>query len=57
MERKATIILLVAVVAFIVGGCKRERVNPFDPSNPNARVVYAPQTKIPSENPQLVKIR
>lgn len=55
MERKVTIILLVAVVAFIVGGCKRERVNPFDPSNPNARVVYAPQTKIPSENPQLVK--
>mgnify|MGYP000052908733 CR=1 FL=1 len=54
MERKVTIILLVAVVAFI-GGCKRERINPFDPGNPNARVVYAPQTKIPSENPQLVK--
>ena len=31
MERKATIILLVAVIAFIGGGCKRERVNPFDP--------------------------
>ena len=55
MERKATIILLVVVVALIVGGCKRERINPFDPGNPNARVVYAPQTKIPSENPQLVK--
>ena len=55
MERKVTIILLVAVTTLIVGGCKRERVNPFDPGNPNARVVYAPQTKIPSENPQLVK--
>ena len=55
MERKATIILLVAITTLIIGGCKRERVNPFDPGNPNARVVYAPQTKIPSENPQLVK--
>jgi len=35
MERKVTIILLVAVTALIVGGCKRERVN----LPPNAPVV------------------
>ena len=40
MERKATIILLVAVVAFIGGGCKRERIN----LPPNAPVVSGPDS-------------
>jgi len=40
MERKVTIILLVAAVAFIGGGCKRERIN----LPPNAPVVSGPDS-------------
>jgi len=39
MEKKATIILLVAAVA-LIGGCKRERIN----LPPNAPVISGPES-------------
>lgn len=55
MKGRIRIIISIIIVSLIFSHCKRERKNPFDPKNPSVDVIYSPQTKIPSQNPDVIK--
>jgi len=52
---------VIGIISLFIGifitfnSCDRDRLNPFDPKNPNAEIIKATQTKIPSDDPNLVK--